>query len=144
MKKKKVVDIRFAKKRGGYRNVIAEIEKEGKCPFCPDNFKYHKKHPILKKYGDWFITKNNWPYKNIEFHFVIISRQHKEKISELSGNDTKEILFLAQWVVKKYKIKGGAVAMRFGETDYTGATVCHLHAHLIVPKKRKTVNFPIG
>lgn len=39
--------------------------------------------------------------------------------------------------------------MRFGNTDYTGATVSHLHAHLIYPevdksKKSKTVNFPVG
>ena len=143
MKKNKVVDIRFAKKRGGYRNVIKAIEKEGKCPFCPDNFKYHK-HPVLKKQGGWFITKISWPYDNNKLHFIIIGKKHKEKISELTSNDMKEILFLAQWANKKFKIKGGAIAMRFGETGYTGATVCHLHAHLIVPQKRKTVNFPIG
>ncbi|MBI4692285.1 MAG: HIT domain-containing protein [Candidatus Terrybacteria bacterium] len=143
MKKKKVVDIRFAIKRDGYREVIAEIEKKGKCPFCPDNFKYHK-HPVLKKQGDWFITQISWPYKNNNFHFIIISKRHKEKISELLSNDMKNILSLAQWVAKKYKIKGGAIAMRFGKTDYTGATVCHLHAHLIAPKLGKTVNFPIG
>ncbi|MFA4890387.1 MAG: HIT domain-containing protein [Candidatus Paceibacterota bacterium] len=143
MKKKKVVDARFAKKRDGYHSIIKTIEKEGKCPFCPDNFKYHK-HPVLKKQGNWFITKISWPYKNSGFHFIVISKKHKEKISELSSGDIKDILSLAQWVAKKNKIKGGAIAMRFGETDYTGATVCHLHAHLIVPQKRKTVNFPIG
>lgn len=144
MKKKKVADARFAKKRGGYHDVIKTIEKEGKCPFCPDNFKYHKKHPILKRYGNWFVTKNNWPYKNVEFHFVIIGKKHKENILELSNDDMKDILFLTQWTAKKYKIKGGAIAVRFGETDYTGATVCHLHAHLIVPKRGRTVNFPVG
>lgn len=141
--KKKVVDIRFAKKRGGYREVIAKIEKEGRCPFCPDNFKYHK-HSVLKRRGDWFITKISWPYKNNKFHFIIIGKRHKEKISELSSKDMEDVLFLAQWTAKKYKIKGGAIAMRFGETDYTGATVCHLHTHFIVPQKSKTVNFPIG
>lgn len=143
MKKKKVVDIRFARRYKGYHKVIKTIEKEGKCPFCPGNFKYHK-HPILKKQRDWFITKISWSYKNTGFHFIIIGKKHKEKISELSGSDMKDILFLAQWTAKKYNIKGGAIAMRFGKTDYTGATVCHLHAHFIVPKKRKTVNFPIG
>ena len=47
-------------------------------------------------------------------------------------------------VLKKYNIKGGVLALRFGDTAYTGATVCHLHFHLIVPKKSQTVNFPIG
>ncbi len=143
MKKKKIVDIRFAGEKDGYRDVIKTIKKEGKCPFCPDNFKYHK-YPVLKRQGSWFITKISWPYDNSKFHFIIINLKHKEKISELIGNDMRDILFLTQWISKKFKIKGGALAMRFGETSYTGSTVCHLHTHFIVPKLRKTVNFPIG
>ena len=55
---------------------------------------------------------------------------------------------LGTWAVQKFELKGGALAMRFGETTYTGASVCHIHAHLIVPKTEKgkalTVEFPIG
>lgn len=142
MKKKKVVDPRFAKEKD-YRDVLKTIETKEKCPFCPDNFQYHK-HPVLKKYGKWFITKISWPYENNKFHFIIIREKHRENVSELTASDMGDILFLAKWAVNKFKIKGGAIAMRFGETSYTGATVCHLHAHLIVPKKGKTVNFPIG
>ncbi len=142
MKKKKVVDPRYARK-GEYKDVIETIDKGGKCPFCPDNFKYHK-HPVLKRHGNWFITKISWPYENHKFHFIIVREKHGENISELTANDMNAILLLVKWAVNKFKIKGGAIAMRFGETSYTGATVCHLHAHLIVPKKWKTVNFPIG
>ncbi len=137
-----MVDPKYAKTRE-YRKVIETIQKQGKCPFCPDNFKYHK-HPIIKKSGDWFLTKISWPYKNHKFHFIIIGEKHRENISELTPTDMKDILFLIKWAAARFKIKGGAMAMRFGETSYTGATVCHLHAHLIVPQKGKTVNFPIG
>lgn len=64
--------------------------------------------------------------------------------------DMADILKLAHWAEKKYQIVGGGLAMRFGATRYTGATVCHLHAHLIVPTidprsgRAKTVLFPIG
>jgi len=40
--------------------------------------------------------------------------------------------------------------MRFGDSSVTGATVLHIHAHLIVPKinektkKARVVRFPIG
>lgn len=140
--KNKVVDRRFAKDKK-YDSVLGEIETKGKCPFCPDNFKYHK-HPILERSGTWFITKISWPYENSRHHFIIIKKRHAENISELADDDMKDILFLTNWAIFKFRIKGGAIAMRFGKTDYTGATVCHIHAHLIVPKKGKTVNFPIG
>ena len=144
---KKVVNPRFAKSKE-YGKVIHTIAAIGKCPFCPENFRYHKK-PILKKNRGWFITENSWPYKNSQQHFIIISKNHKEKIQELKPADLQHILALATWAVKKYQIRGGALTLRFGETDFTGATVSHLHAHLIYPQAArngvgKTVNFPIG
>lgn len=148
MKIKRVVNKRFAKGKGEYENVINDIEQKGKCPFCPDNFKYHKK-PILKKIGTWFVTENSWPYKNTKYHFIIINTIHKEHWGELTTKDFKSIQDLVNWTIKNFKIKGGAFAMRFGDTDFTGATVSHIHAHIIYPKTDKskksiTVNFPIG
>jgi len=145
---KKVVNPKFAKSKD-YKRVLKTIEETAKCPFCKSNFKYHKK-PILKKEKSWFVTENTWPYKNTKHHFVIISEGHKEEFSELSLADFKIVFKLANWIIKKYKIKGGCFVLRFGDPIYTGATVCHLHFHLIVPKidrkkaKSKMVYFPIG
>lgn len=145
---KKVVNKTYAKGKGEYEKVISSIEKKGKCPFCPDNFKYHKE-PILQKENSWFLTKNSWPYKNTEHHLLIIGEEHKENFDELNDIDFKSVKKLTAWALKKFKIKGGALTIRFGDTDHTGATVCHLHFHLISPKldknkKAKTVYFPIG
>ena len=150
MKKKRksgVVNPRFAK-TGEYRDVIGTIEATGQCPFCPDNFRYHK-NPILKKLHGWAITENSWSYKNAQKHFIIIPNDHKETLSDVSPDDMENILRLSKWATRKYKIRGGALTMRFGESDFTGATVSHLHAHLIYPAKGKnnrgkTVMFPIG
>ena len=139
---KKVVNPKYAKS-GEYKEVIEEIAAQGKCPFCPDNFRYHKK-PILKESNGWLITKNSWPYKNSRRHFIIVARRHMENLGELTAKDLETVKGLSDWAVKKFQIKGGALTIRFGGTDYTGATVCHLHFHLIVPKKSQTVNFPVG
>lgn len=146
--KKKVVDTRYAKS-SEYRRIINEIADKGRCPFCPENFIYHK-NPILQRSGDWFITQNSWPYANTLHHFVIISSIHKERLAELTVRDLASILKLMKWAEREFDIPGGGFALRFGETAYTGATVCHLHAHLIVPLKNRknqraqTVLFPIG
>jgi len=144
---KKVVDKRYAKSKE-YKNTLEAIENTAKCPFCKDNFKYHKKK-ILRKEKNWFITESSWPYKNSKFHFLVISEKHKENFEDLKASDFKIVSDLTNWAIKKYKIKGGALSLRFGDTNCTGASVCHLHFHLIVPKldkskKAKTVNFPIG
>ncbi len=145
-KSKKVVDPRFAK-GGRYKKVIQEIRRAGVCPFCPENFKWHTK-PILKREGKWHITENFNPYKNARYHFLVVNTVHKEQFQELKPSDWNAISHLVAWTIKKFHIKGGAFALRFGDTALTGATVVHLHAHLIVPKikdkKAETVWFPIG
>jgi diadenosine tetraphosphate (Ap4A) HIT family hydrolase len=144
---KKVVDMRNARDIG-YRSVLEDITKKGKCPFCPKNFLWHRR-PILKRRGNWFITGASWPYENTRHHLLIIGREHKEKMGLLTSLDLKEIFGLVDWAVKKFNVRGGALALRFGDTRFTGATVYHLHFHLIIPKLGKNnralvVNFPIG
>ncbi|OHA68740.1 MAG: hypothetical protein A3J68_00085 [Candidatus Wildermuthbacteria bacterium RIFCSPHIGHO2_02_FULL_48_16] len=145
--KKTVVSVKNARK-GEYKRVIEEIHNKGKCPFCPENFLYHKK-PILKRKKNWFLTQDSWPYKNTKHHFLIIGTKHKEKFSQLTKEDFAEVSELANWTIAKYKIQGGAVAVRFGDANFTGASVSHLHFHIITPKIKtknstKTVLFPIG
>ena len=81
---------------------------------------------------------------------IILGKEHKEKLSELTKEDLKSVFYLVNWVVKKWKIDGGALAVRFGNTNYNGGSVNHLHFHIISPeidknkKRAKVVNFPIG
>lgn len=144
---KKIVDTRHARSLK-YRKVLEEIEKKGKCPFCLQNFKYHPSK-VLKKKNGWFITENGYSYKDAEHKFLIICEKHKTELKELTAKDLISVKYLADWAVKKFLIQGGALALRFGATNYTGATVQHLHFHLISPKLKrnltaKTVSFPIG
>jgi len=145
---KKFVNLTNARP-GEYRNVIEQIQKTGKCPFCKDNLKYHRK-PIVKRSGEWFLTEGTWPYKNTRCHLMILGDKHRENFFELKKKDLEAVFSLVKFAIRKYKIKGGALAMRFGNTDYTGASVAHLHFHLISPKINKktrramVVNFPIG
>ena len=145
-KNKKVVDTRYAKTTQ-YRKVLTEIKGAKVCPFCPKTFKWHT-NPILKTVGNWLITESFQPYKNTAHHFLIIGKRHKEQLTELSPRDWTEISGLQKWAIKKFGLKGGGLAMRFGDTAHTGATVSHLHMHLIVPKLKRgraiPVWFPFG
>src|SRR3989338_9062492 len=97
---------------------MEKINKDGVCPFCPENIiKYHKK-PIIKNGRWWALTENDFPYKGSSFHLLAIYKKHINNISE-------------------NKIKGASFFIRFGDTDYTGGTVEHLHAHLLSGGKKQ-------
>ena len=145
--KKQFVQKSFAKSKE-YRAVLAEIEKTRRCPFCKENFKYHKR-PILKRSGGWIATENSWPYPETRVHCLLISEKHRERFGDLTPNDLKAVMRLTNWLIQRYRISGGGLVLRFGDPRFTGATVRHMHFQLIQPARRQngrvaTVHFPIG
>lgn len=146
--RKSFVQAQFAKSRD-YRRVLATIEGTRHCPFCKENFKYHRQ-PILKRSGGWIATLNSWPYKGTRIHGLLIAEAHKERFEELAPKDFSAVSRLTRWLIRRYRIRGGGLLLRFGDPRYTGATVRHLHFQIIEPVraarsgKVKTVYFPIG
>ena len=146
---KQHVDLHNARP-GPYEKLIKKIVSDKVCPFCKDNLrKYHQK-PLIKENRFWFLTTNQHPYKGSKYHFLAINKKHKENFESLTSQEMTGLLILFKWVIKKYKLPGGAIFMRFGQTSYTGASVVHLHAHLIVgiarnkKNSKKILNVPLG
>lgn len=130
------------------RGVMQQIVDQKHCPFCMENlFEYHKK-PVLFDGEFWILTANQWPYKNTKNHFLIIAKEHIESFIGISSKAAQEFFEILSWVEKEYKLPGGAIGMRFGDTIYSAGTVKHLHAQFIVPdvdkKDFKPVRFKIG
>ena len=127
-----------------YREVLKEIQKEGKCPFCPGNFNWHRE-PIICEFDGWLLTKASWPYENAKHHFLLIPKEHKEELADVTAEDFKTIVILVSTAFNRFNLKGAGLAVRFGSPEYTGASVKHIHFHLISPEIEKGhVDFPIG
>lgn len=115
---------------GNYAGVISQIAKEGICPFCPEHLnKYHKK-PITEN-RHWLVTDNMYPYKPSRIHKLLIHKGHISHISEISVEAWAELHAILRNITIDDSVTGGTFMMRFGDTKYTGASVTHLHAHII-------------
>jgi ATP adenylyltransferase len=132
------------------RQVMEQIVAAGHCPFCLENFRQYHKLPILKEGKYWLLTQNQWPYVHTKHHFLLILKEHQEELAELDPAAGQELIELSQWAVKEYQLPGGALALRFGDTNYSAGTVKHLHGQLIQPDilaadyADKPVKFKIG
>jgi diadenosine tetraphosphate (Ap4A) HIT family hydrolase len=115
------------------KKVLQEIEASGECPFCMPNLHKHHDRPILYGNKHWIATENQWPYKNIGYHFLVIPRVHAESLNDLPAAAGIELLAILQHLESTFKLDSGAVLMRFGDTTYNGGSVKHLHVHLMVP-----------
>ena len=121
---------------GKYSQLLEKISKAGVCPFCVKNLKLYHKKPILKKTNNWLLTTNQNPYQGLKSHWLLINNKHLTKLSDLKPADWLDLERLLKWLENKYTIPGGAFFIRFGDTNYTGASVTHLHAHLVFGGKR--------
>lgn len=145
------VQKRYAKSEE-YKHVLAKITGHGKCPFCYENLRDYSfsKHTPVKTTHGWYLLLCSWPYKGARHHYLIIPKRHCESLEKLTAEDMRQVLQLARHAVKKFNIKGGGLLMRFGDSLYSGATVLHLHFHVMSPqvdtskKKAKVISFPIG
>lgn len=128
--------------------VLKDIHRKGVCPFCLQNLKDYHKEPILISGKYWIATKNQWPYKNTKHHFIFIHKTHIESVDELKPKEADELISISQKLNKKFKIKSGALCMRFGRLGKNGSSVSHLHAHLISAKdnlaENEHVRFKVG
>lgn len=116
------------------RQIMEKIKEEEYCPFCPEYYSKSKLEPIIKQGKHWHIRKNRWPYKNTRVHLIFIHNIHIERISEISPGAAEELFDLAKWAEKKYRMPFGAIGLRFGDIHKNGATVLHLHVHMIAAK----------
>lgn len=143
--KKQRVDTKNATvvRRGDYASTLEAIIAGGFCPFCEEHlFKHHKK-PLLHKGKYWLVTENAWPYKGARFHFLFIARPHIEKTEDMPPAMWNELQQLYIKLAKHHQLKGATLMVRSGDTKITGASVNHLHAHLIVGSQRTKNTKPI-
>ncbi len=114
-------------------SLMQQIVADGVCPFCAEHFrKYHPK-PVLKETDYWFFTENMSPYKGTKYHFIFVYKPaHIKSAGEMEPKALEDLYTLLNWAIAEYKIPGGSFFMRFGDTKYTGSSVEHLHAHLLM------------
>jgi diadenosine tetraphosphate (Ap4A) HIT family hydrolase len=115
------------------RRIMEQIAEDEVCPFCPENLERYHNQPILRRGQHWTITPNQWPYKNTKTHFLAIATHHVVRLQDLKEGAGEELFGHFRWAEEEYKIAAGGLAMRFGDVGRNGATVAHLHAHLIAP-----------
>ena len=122
------------------KDIMIKASQNNSCPFCWELVeKYHPK-PILQKGKWWWISENGWPYKGTETHLIFFYRDHVSRISEIFPEAFGELQTIIKWAEDRFNIKGGALFIRFGDTNRTGSSIQHIHAQLVVGNSEKGAN----
>jgi dihydrofolate reductase len=120
-------------KTEAYREELVRCQDSGQCPFCEGGRTLSQQN-ILEQTTNWYLAESRFPYQGTRYQALIFPKRHLSWIDEMHVGDWVEFQQLFVLYARSRMIEGGALFVREGNTDQTGATVGHLHWNYTVPE----------
>jgi diadenosine tetraphosphate (Ap4A) HIT family hydrolase len=111
---------------------MTDLMERGVCAFCRENIENEQKEPIEVETEHWVVKKNDYPYENTRLHLLLISKQHVSSVAQLPAEARHDFTDVISQLEQDRKLTSYTVGMRSGDMRFTGSSVEHLHAHLVV------------
>jgi ATP adenylyltransferase len=107
-------------------------EAKGLCIFCPEHLRADPSQRVAHESGHWIVTPNQYPYAGVLHHFLLVPKVHVTDVLDLSPAAFADMQRALSWVRKTYGLTYWSFGSRNGDFRYTGATIAHVHIHVLV------------
>jgi diadenosine tetraphosphate (Ap4A) HIT family hydrolase len=114
------------------RAEMARLNAAGICLFCPGQLSRHPRQRILLSTAHWTVTPNEYPYPGTSAHLLVVPHQHASDLLELSDEVRSDFWVALGAAVEARGIRHYGLGVRNGDCRFTGATITHVHAHVLV------------
>lgn len=121
---------------------MEEADKKGTCYLC-DRVAGEHNIPFIHEGVHWIIVLNDFPYAPDIHHYMIVTKKHVTKVTELFPEEWLECLEMLKWIENKTNVAGYSFFVRNGDTHYTGATLTHLHFHFLSGNSENESSEPV-
>jgi ATP adenylyltransferase len=125
---------------------MERLEADGICLFCPDGQRWqagHGREQVLHETRHWVIRPNEFPYAGTRLHLLLVPREHVTDVLDLAPDGQADFWTALGWVRERYELSYYALGMRNGDCRYTGATIRHVHAHVMAGDPAAEPHVPI-
>lgn len=111
---------------------MRSLEARGVCLFCPDGLRQHERQQIMFETGHWAVTPNEFPYPGTALHLLLVPHEHAADLLDLTAEAQQDFWTALGLVRERYRLRYYGLGVRNGECLFTGATIRHVHAHVLV------------
>jgi diadenosine tetraphosphate (Ap4A) HIT family hydrolase len=120
---------------------MRRLEAAGVCLFCPDELGRHAGSAASLRTAHWTVMPNDFPYEGTSLHLLLVPREHVGDMLDLGAAARADFFTALAAARQRYGIGHYGLGVRNGDCRYTGATIVHLHAHVVVapPEPETTV-----
>lgn len=128
-----VARTRTAEQRAAYEKTVTQ----GTCPFCGDTAampsEIQERMIFVGSY--WRAWYNPFPYPGHTAHVILAPIEHWTQPGDVTPEGAREWMELNAQLIDELGLPGGGLVMRFGDHEYKGGSITHLHSHIQVPDR---------
>lgn len=116
----------------------AQTVGSGSCPFCGPTSQMPSEiqERMVLEGVHWRAWHNPFPYSGHREHLILAPIEHWTQPSDLSPAAMLEWMEMNIRLIAQFELPGGGLVMRFGDHEYKGGSITHLHSHIQVPDCR--------
>ena len=111
---------------------MERLEAAGICLFCPDSLREHAKQQVIFSTEHWAVTPNAFPYAGTRLHLLVVPRLHVSDMLDLDEASLGDFWTALRWIREEFGLGHYGLGVRNGNCSFTGATIAHVHAHVLV------------
>ena len=111
---------------------MERLEAAGVCLFCPEELGRHAGAAGFLQTEHWTVMPNDFPYPGTSLHLMLIPRQHAGDLLDLGAAAQADFFTALAAARAHYGFAHYGLGVRNGDCRYTGATIVHVHAHVVV------------
>jgi ATP adenylyltransferase len=111
---------------------MQRLEADGVCLFCPEGLRTHARQQILWETKHWAVTPNKFPYRGTGLHLLLVPHAHAGDMLDLDPDIRQDFWTALAMVRERYRLSHYGLGIRNGDCRFTGATITHVHAHVLV------------
>lgn len=111
---------------------MRRLEAAGICLFCPPHLAGHAHQKVIHRTEHWSVTPNEFPYTGTRLHLLLVPDAHVADLLDLTPAALADFWTALAWVRDTHGLDYYGLATRNGDGRFTGATIEHVHVHVIV------------
>lgn len=121
-------------------DIMMRLEGEGKDPLDQDVIEQE----VLFATESWYVSRNRFPYKGAEQHFLIVANRPAYGLDEITTEMWLDFPKVVQRVINEYGVRGGGLCVRFGDPACSGASLKRVHWHVVQPAEDGKTQLGLG
>jgi ATP adenylyltransferase len=122
---------------------MQRLEAAGICLFCPGALREHSRQRVEWETRYWSVTPNEFPYKGTRIHLLVVPHKHVNDMLDLDDESLVDFWNALRLIRKELDLDHYGLGVRNGDCSFTGATIAHVHAHVLVGDETLDPEVPV-